>query len=63
VALEAERGFGTGLRGLIERRHLERLGVPASLAENDGLALCPEPAERRRGERRGRSDRRTGADR
>jgi hypothetical protein len=53
VALEADTGFGSGLRSLIERRHLERAGLLGQLA-----AVPSIPTERRAGERRAAEDRR-----
>jgi hypothetical protein len=64
VSFDTEAGFGAGLRGLIERRHLERMGrrpqevdSPDLSADHDLYAL-PEPQDRRRGDRRSGSDRR-----
>lgn len=65
VVLETEEGFGAGLRGRIERRHLERVGVSIRTVrspdppgvESESKAPAP-PEERRRGERRGLGDRR-----
>ena len=54
VALEAERGFGSGLRALIERRHLERSGRQAEHADSH---TAPSP-DRRVGSRRQSGNRR-----
>ena len=57
VVLEAESGFGSGLRGLIERRHLERVG--AQVGDLDAEARVNEvPDERQIGNRRANGDRR-----
>jgi hypothetical protein len=69
VSFDTEDGFGAGLRGLIERRHLERLGRrPQDVDSPDvdspevptdhELHALPRRQERRRGDRRTRSDRR-----
>jgi hypothetical protein len=58
VTLEMEEGFGSGLRGLIERRHLERMGLSAA-AVGDGDEEPPlRLVERRIDERRRLSGRR-----
>jgi hypothetical protein len=67
VVLETEGGFGSGLRNLIERRHLERAGVRIDAIDPDqfgGLDVDapPQSAERRRRERRRGPDRRGGAE-
>ena len=66
VVLEAEHGFGSGLRALIERRHLEKAGVHTQPVDLDGAlreAVGPEallpPKERRCRDRRTQPDRRT----
>lgn len=56
IVLEAEAGFGTGLRGLIERRHLERSGVRLPKIDPGGLDMVPD--ERRLEDRRARDGRR-----
>jgi hypothetical protein len=65
VVLEEERGFGSGLRAQVERRHLERLGLDAVQVDPihglDGVVgrrAFSAQQERRGGERRGQSDRR-----
>lgn len=65
VVLDEERGFGSGLRALVERRHLERLGLDTrqvdpinGLDEVAGRSAFSAQQERRGGERRARSDRR-----
>lgn len=60
VALEDEGGFGSGLRALIERRHLERSGLRADRYLATSLRA---PTDRRLGERRASTDRRKTADR
>jgi hypothetical protein len=59
VALEAEVGFGSGLRAMIEQRHLERSGVSARPIDSDscGNNDVVRP-DRRLLERRLRVDRR-----
>jgi hypothetical protein len=65
VELEAERGFGSGLRELIERRQLEKsrvrlLPVEPEKAQDPtvGVDVRPRPTERRFAERRAQPDRR-----
>jgi hypothetical protein len=60
VALEDEGGFGSGLRALIERRHLERSGLSAD--QHLSASLRPL-TDRRSLERRASADRRKTADR
>ena len=57
VALEVERGFGSGLRSVIERRHLERAGLPTQLIADDSAATTIG-RERRLLQRRGGAERR-----
>jgi hypothetical protein len=65
TVLDEERGFGSGLRALVERRHLERLGLDVGQIDPinglDGVvgrgALSAQQ-ERRGAERRAQSDRR-----
>jgi hypothetical protein len=58
VVLEAEQGFGTGLRTMIERRHLERSGVSADVIEVNTRENAAVRRERRLANRRLRADRR-----
>jgi hypothetical protein len=65
VVLDEERGFGSGLRALLERRHLERLGLDAGQVDSinglDGVVgrgAFSVQQECRGGERRAQSDRR-----
>jgi hypothetical protein len=57
IVLEAEAGFGTGLRGLIERRHLERSGVRVPSFDPD-FRIDEALDERRLDDRRAQGDRR-----
>ena len=57
VVLEAESGFGSGLRGLIERRHLERVGVQVGDLDAETRA-SDAPDDRQIGNRRANGDRR-----
>lgn len=58
IPLEADTGFGSGLRALIERRHLERAGLLGQLAVVPSVLV-----ERRSGRRRAPEDRRKRFDR
>ena len=67
VVLEAEGGFGSGLRELIERRHLARSGGRGrqagwtdALMDADALDAAPSNSGRALGERRMQPDRRKG---
>ena len=68
VSFDTEDGFGAGLRGLIERRHLERLGRrppdagSPDLSADHELHALHRPQERRRGNRRTGSERRRAND-
>jgi hypothetical protein len=57
VVLETEDGFGAGLRGRIERRHLERVGVSMRKVRSPDPP-APPLVDRRLGERRTHDDRR-----
>jgi hypothetical protein len=57
VVLEAESGFGSGLRGLIEQRHLERAGVQVTRLDVEERS-CDIAEERQIGNRRAIGDRR-----
>jgi len=60
VLLETEAGFGTGLRGLIEHRHLQRSGLSPRTFETEPDYAVPTRRERRLGfERRSGSERRS----
>jgi len=65
AVLDEERGFGSGLRARVERRHLERLGLEAGRVDAinglDGVVgrgAFSAQQERRGGQRRAQSDRR-----
>lgn len=59
VVLEEEDGFGTGLRGLIERRHLQRSGRSADYDPDEfGFPRGTARGDRRSGQRRTGRDRR-----
>ena len=60
VELDGEGGFGSGLRALIERRHLERAGFSADQQLSTALRMV---TDRRSRERRAAGDRRKSADR
>jgi len=59
VMLETEAGFGSGLRGLIEDRHLQRSGLRPQTFDTEPDDSVPTRRERRLGvERRSLSERR-----
>lgn len=62
VVLEEELGFGSGLRAMIEQRHLERSGIPVRLIPSNEAPETSVPLrDRRLADRRAQSDRRQAA--